>query len=234
MVRTEAYDKTDRDRYLERMKDVTESAVDVIGKTLDVEFVDKDALRNGKYLSYLELGGVAHELGSLPMPGSSNSNSKHAINDDLKLCTGHEGVYVCDLSIFPMSPEANPTLTLAALALRLSRKLNTRWREPPASATGNTVWIVNQSGEAVELWVSNYGNVGRTIPELGVQLKPVFLAAGKEYTVERKKDVDEAVFVFRWDRSITQEEVDNGVRMTFSKEPELFVAHPGMQPLVIS
>ncbi|KAG8870880.1 hypothetical protein FRB97_009291 [Tulasnella sp. 331] len=233
MVRTEAYERPDRDRYLERMKAVTESAVGVIEESLGVEFVDRNGLRNGEYLSYLELGGVAHELGSLPMPGSG-SNSRHAIDENLKLSTGQDGVYVCDLSIFPMSPEANPTLTLAGLAIRLSRQLVPRTMDRPLSATDNTVWILNQSGEAVQVWVSNYGNVTRTEEQLERELRRTFVPAGQCHSVERRNGIDEAVFVFRWDRLLTFEEVDNGAEMTFSKEPELFVVHPGLQPLVIS
>jgi choline dehydrogenase-like flavoprotein len=33
---------------------------------------------------------------------------------------GYDNLFVCDLSVFPTSPAANPTLTLAALALRLA------------------------------------------------------------------------------------------------------------------
>jgi choline dehydrogenase-like flavoprotein len=34
-----------------------------------------------------------------------------------------EGLFVCDNSVFPTSPAANPSLTLAALALRLADHL---------------------------------------------------------------------------------------------------------------
>ncbi|CAE6409857.1 unnamed protein product [Rhizoctonia solani] len=87
-------------------------------------------------LGYLQLGGVAHELGTLPMrgpfhkPGGSGEKDKYCLNKHLslrsKIC---KGVSVCDLSLFPHSPAANPTLTLAALAIRLSRKLVPRLTE---------------------------------------------------------------------------------------------------------
>ncbi len=32
---------------------------------------------------------------------------------------GYDNLFVCDLSVFPTSPAANPTLTLAVLSLRL-------------------------------------------------------------------------------------------------------------------
>jgi choline dehydrogenase-like flavoprotein len=36
----------------------------------------------------------------------------------------HPRIYACDLSVFPTSPAANPTLTLAALAVRLADHLD--------------------------------------------------------------------------------------------------------------
>jgi choline dehydrogenase-like flavoprotein len=35
----------------------------------------------------------------------------------------YDNLYVCDNSVFPASPAANPSLTLAALALRLAGTL---------------------------------------------------------------------------------------------------------------
>ena len=67
------------------------------------------------------LGGVAHEVGTLRLgpPGQA------VVDPDLKY-TGHDNLYVCDLSVFPTSPAANPTLTLAALAMRLAAHLNAK------------------------------------------------------------------------------------------------------------
>ncbi|MFO0555752.1 MAG: GMC oxidoreductase [Polyangiaceae bacterium] len=67
------------------------------------------------------LGGVAHEVGTLRMgpPGAG------VVDNDLHY-RGHDNLYVCDLSVFPTSPAANPTLTLAALALRLASHLKTK------------------------------------------------------------------------------------------------------------
>lgn len=64
------------------------------------------------------MGGVAHEVGSLRM-GDAGAG---VVDTQLKY-QGYENLYVCDLSVFPASPAANPTLTLAALALRLSDHL---------------------------------------------------------------------------------------------------------------
>jgi choline dehydrogenase-like flavoprotein len=84
--------------------------------TLDIEFVPTPS--DNFYFKKLQLGGVAHELGSIPMRMGDNTDA-WSVNDDLKL-RSREGLYVCDLSVFPVSPEANTTLTLAAPALRLS------------------------------------------------------------------------------------------------------------------
>jgi hypothetical protein len=121
---------------LEKKKKVLVNfAVDVMNKTaatLDLQFVKHDK-SDGDYLpiktvtaDILELGtlgygGVAHEMGSIPMP---NKHGKLGVVDsDLKMKSGWDNVYVCDLSVFPYSPAANPTLSLAALSLRLSDRL---------------------------------------------------------------------------------------------------------------
>ncbi|MBF2079811.1 MAG: GMC family oxidoreductase [Synechococcales cyanobacterium T60_A2020_003] len=65
------------------------------------------------------LGGVAHEVGTLRMgePGVG------VVDTNLKF-HGYTNLYACDLSVFPASPAANPTLTLAALAMRLADHLH--------------------------------------------------------------------------------------------------------------
>jgi choline dehydrogenase-like flavoprotein len=64
-------------------------------------------------------GGVAHEAGTLRIgpAGVVNANLGYR---------GQDNLYVCDLSVFPSSPAANPTLTLAALAMRLADFMGTR------------------------------------------------------------------------------------------------------------
>ena len=44
------------------------------------------------------------------------------VDPDLKF-VGYDNLFVCDNSVFPASPAANPSLTLAALALRLANHL---------------------------------------------------------------------------------------------------------------
>jgi choline dehydrogenase-like flavoprotein len=68
-------------------------------------------------LSRAPIGGVAHEAGSMRMGPDG------VVDENLRFY-GQENLYVCDLSVFPNSPAANPTLTLAALALRLAEHVN--------------------------------------------------------------------------------------------------------------
>lgn len=62
-------------------------------------------------------GGVSHEVGTMRMGGADA-----VVDADLRIL-GCDNLYVCDLSVFPDSPAANPTLTLVALALRLAAHL---------------------------------------------------------------------------------------------------------------
>jgi GMC oxidoreductase len=77
------------------------------------------------------VGGVAHEVGTLRMQRTKGKYvDNHGIqpgvvNENLGFL-GHQRVYACDLSVFPTSPAANPTLTLAALAIRLADHLRAR------------------------------------------------------------------------------------------------------------
>ena len=69
------------------------------------------------------VGGVAHEVGTLRMgTDASNQYQDGVVDADLKF-VGYSNLFACDLSVFPSSPAANPTLTLAALALRLARHI---------------------------------------------------------------------------------------------------------------
>ena len=47
------------------------------------------------------------------------------VDADLKFLS-YDNLFACDLSVFPMSPAANPTLTLAALAIRLADHLKSQ------------------------------------------------------------------------------------------------------------
>jgi choline dehydrogenase-like flavoprotein len=64
------------------------------------------------------VGGVAHEVGTLRMADDGNG----VVDENLKFLA-YDNLYACDNSVFPVSPAANPSLTLVALALRLARHL---------------------------------------------------------------------------------------------------------------
>ena len=72
-------------------------------------------------LSVAGLGAVAHEVGTMRMEGP-RSTEDFVVNKNLQV-RGYDNLYVCDLSIFPFSPPANPSLTLAAIALQLADRL---------------------------------------------------------------------------------------------------------------
>ena len=66
------------------------------------------------------IGGVAHEVGTLRMAGDGTGG----VDADLKFLA-YDNLFACDNSVFPSSPAANPSLTTAALALRLAAHLTT-------------------------------------------------------------------------------------------------------------
>lgn len=75
-----------------------------------------------------QFGFVAHECGTMRM-GTSPDNS--VVDEDLKVHKMNK-IFVCDLSVFPFSPMANPALTLTALAMRLGDFLDRKEREAAA------------------------------------------------------------------------------------------------------
>jgi len=75
-------------------------------------------LGNDLSLKEAGLGGVAHEVGTLRLSDQGTG----VVDTELKFLN-YTNLYACDLSVFPSSPAANPTLTLAALAIRLAEHL---------------------------------------------------------------------------------------------------------------
>jgi hypothetical protein len=73
-------------------------------------------------------GTVHHACGTLRMPWKANRNAafnaRSVVDENLKV-HGTTGLYVCDMSVLPISTAANPVRALAGLALRLSRHLVT-------------------------------------------------------------------------------------------------------------
>lgn len=73
---------------------------------------------DGLGLESARIGGVAHEVGTLRM----SADGTGVVDADLKFLA-YDNLYACDNSVFPASPAANPSLTTAALALRLATHL---------------------------------------------------------------------------------------------------------------
>lgn len=69
---------------------------------------------------HLGFGVFSHECGTMRMDGPKG---KGVVDLDLKV-KGLDNLWVCDMSVMPVSPEANPSLTLAALSLRLAEHLS--------------------------------------------------------------------------------------------------------------
>lgn len=202
---------TDDDKAdLAQLKDVVLKAKEVIEDALPIEILD-DVQDNGDdFFHYLELGGVAHELGTIPMPGAANSSA--CVDVNLKLRGDKKGVFVCDLSVFPYSPEVNTTLTLAALALRLSRDVLLPL-VPETQADDDTVYVMNQTGDTISVFVSNRAGVNPSVANKRETLKP-----GAIISPKRKYGIVEAAFVYRLKFQSTTEFVD---------DPVLFNAPPG-------
>ncbi|KDQ08141.1 hypothetical protein BOTBODRAFT_69923 [Botryobasidium botryosum FD-172 SS1] len=192
------------------MKKLTAEAMKSIKSTLKVNFLgqndDWEPTFDDITLSKLQLGGVAHELGTLPMRGKSDV--PHCLNTDLQF-EDVAGLYACDLSVFPYSPESNPSLTLAALAIRLSRHLNKRLHvEAPEE---DTVYAVNHSGRKVKVWLSNKAEEGAS--------DEIILEPGADTKWKREAGVLESLFVYKLDLS-------DPTGATYLREPVLLVAHP--------
>ncbi|KAE8406038.1 hypothetical protein BDV37DRAFT_281280 [Aspergillus pseudonomiae] len=83
-------------------------------------------------LTLVPFGAVAHEVGTMRLQrpkkhtdSVSNKEDKYVVDDEYRV-RNFDNLYVCDLSIFPVSPPANPSLTLAAMALQLADNLLNR------------------------------------------------------------------------------------------------------------
>ncbi|MFG6105416.1 GMC family oxidoreductase [Leptothoe sp. EHU-05/26/07-4] len=107
---------------------------DLLNQTRDrvfAEFNDVDVMTgdygsdDGKQWPF-GWGTVHHACGTLRMPWKANRNAdfndQSVVDEDLKI-RGTTGLYVCDMSVMPISTAANPVRALAGLALRLSNHL---------------------------------------------------------------------------------------------------------------
>ncbi|SPJ72612.1 uncharacterized protein FTOL_02341 [Fusarium torulosum] len=70
---------------------------------------------------HLGFGVFSHECGTMRMDGPNGDGG--VVDSNLKV-KGLDNLWICDLSVMPVSPEANPSLTLAALSLRLAEHLS--------------------------------------------------------------------------------------------------------------
>ncbi|MEY2931292.1 MAG: hypothetical protein RL033_2041, partial [Pseudomonadota bacterium] len=71
------------------------------------------------FMHYGNEGTVHHAGGTLRMADDASG----VVDADLRFLA-YDNLYACDVSVFPMIPAANPSLTLAALALRLAKRLS--------------------------------------------------------------------------------------------------------------
>jgi len=174
-----------------QLKNLTRQAKKNISEVLGLTFIPQSEPSDSEFFKPLEMGGVAHELGTIPMKRTDTA-TVYCLEDDLKL-RDHEGVYVCDLSIFASSPEANPTLTLAALSLRLSRETLMPLVLPDASSLSDSyVYVVNHSGQKIRVFVGNRSRIDSSSQNQDLELGP-----GEYGQWKRKAGVTEAVYVFR-------------------------------------
>jgi choline dehydrogenase-like flavoprotein len=92
--------------------DLAETGCDVL--RYDEEQVEADILRDGAY------GG--HHIGTARMAASP---SRGVVDADCRV-HGVDNLYIAGSAVFPTSGQANPTLTIVALALRLAETLQNR------------------------------------------------------------------------------------------------------------
>lgn len=233
MVREEVTrESTERNKVrMKAMATLTTSAITTLQTALGVDFVDFNSPWDGPNvegrIDILPLGIVAHELGTLPMKGPGDG--KACLDENLQvvpqIC---RGVYVCDLSCMPYSPESNPSLTLAALAIRLSRKLLPRYH---SGLRSEEVCLVNHTGVTIKVRLSNIGgasdpnHIGFSTadeaikPNLeGIDPGAIALEPGAHRIWIRPSGKCEAAFVYKPDESGTGDFVDRAV---------IFNAHPG-------
>ncbi len=205
------------------MKTMTEQSMQALKDILKIDFVpvlSGTPTVSQDFFGKLQLGGVAHELGTIPM--RAPHLAKYCLDTNLKL-RGYEGVYVCDLSVFPYSPEANPTLTLAALSLRLSRMLVPRLKLTVADNERDYIFIVNHSGRPISVYVSNRANVTKDAGGQPVINTDIELIEGRDQKWLREAGKPESVFVRRVDPSWD----GNHQKIIYSEVPEVLVGFPG-------
>jgi len=200
------------------LRELTKKAIRTVRDTLQLELRPTDPDDNNdwdddNFFTALELGGVAHELGTIPIKGSGSD--RYPLDDNLKV-RQREGVHVCDLSIFPFSPEVNPTVTLVALALRLSRYILPR--TPVTAKAEDTVYVMNQTGERIKVFVSNRAGVTLSQAEIDDNVNGKILGPGEIVARKRSVGVDETAMVYR---------LDYNTLVVYLPQPVPYIATPG-------
>ncbi|KAG8706394.1 hypothetical protein FRC09_002432 [Ceratobasidium sp. 395] len=198
------------------MRKLTARAMNTLVDAVGVQFIgfkDVEITPNKIVLGQLQLGGVAHECGTLPIV---YKGEPHCLDTDLSLVPEIcNNVYVCDLSVWSFSPESNPTLSLAGLAIRLSRQLNARVETTEIPL--DEIHATNQTGAKIKVWLSDYKAVG----EGGLAEAAQVLEPGDETIWKRDPGVAQGLLVFKLDQAKLPQEV------TFLDEPVVMVAHTG-------
>jgi choline dehydrogenase-like flavoprotein len=98
--------------YKDEMVEVRNLVLSALGVTGLSNAWDDNEWSQGIY------GTVHHAGGTMRM----SDDGSGVVDENLKLLS-YENLYCCDVSVFPSIPAANPSLTLAALALRLADTL---------------------------------------------------------------------------------------------------------------
>lgn len=200
-------------RHTDSLKAVATDAIETLEKVLSVEFpCDASLGPREPFFKSLEVGGIAYDLGTIPM---RRDDTTGCVDEDLRLI-GYHGVHVCDLSVFPVSPEVNPTLTLVALALRLSQKVVDMW-EGATSDGSDMACITNSSKSKIKVFVSNRAGI-----HLQGEDEDTVVDAGKHTTRRRRNGMAEAVHVFRLTNS-----------GEFERDPEIYTVIPGDRGLEV-
>jgi choline dehydrogenase-like flavoprotein len=112
-----------------------------IGKLeYDPDSIEVEVARYGAY------GG--HHLGTARM---GNDPRTSVVDADCRV-HGLKNLYIAGGAVFPTSSQANPTLTIVALAVRLAEHLRARVAEPAVTTRGNaTVASAAPSAESIQL-----------------------------------------------------------------------------------
>jgi hypothetical protein len=124
------------------LRELTKDAIRTIRDALRLKLLptdpdDDNDWDDDNFFKLLELGGVAHEFCTIPLKCFDKKVAPHLIEPTLKR-RKREKVYICDLSIFPFSPELSPTLTLVLSpsdSPRPSSPSFQRSQQPPRRST---------------------------------------------------------------------------------------------------